>query len=96
VARTDDTAQTEAAMTVDVGKLIGQALEEKRTKPRVGMTVIYYVDGPSDGRVSSAKVIRVHDRDKIDIELRDGSRHAATWAGASRAPRPAGSWDFIV
>lgn len=104
MARSDDAAQArEKALTVDVGKLMGQALEEKRTKPRVGMTVIYFIDGPTNGRTRAAKVTRVIDRDRVELQwqTRRGHRYdsepvTATYAPASRAPRPAGSWDFIV
>ncbi len=90
-------------MTVDVGKLIGQALEEKRTKPRVGMTVIYFIDGPTDGRTRAAQITRVIDRDRVELKWQvrrkhryDGGPVVATYAPASSAPRPAGSWDFLV
>jgi len=79
-----------------IGEILGQALDEKRTKPRVGMTVICFVDGPTDGRTCSAKVVRVHDRDRVDLQLRTGELVTATYAGASSAPRPPQSWDFIV
>jgi hypothetical protein len=86
-------------------------LDEKRAELlRPGMTVVVFIDGPSDGRVRAAKVMRVIDHDTVELEFTQGPPYArrsphtpatrprltATYAGSRGAPRPANSWDFIV
>lgn len=82
------------------GDLMNKTLSERRRKPRVGQTVVYYIDGPANERVSAAKIVHVIDVDTVELELRDGrrftSRYASAWTSPNNTPRPPGSWDYIV
>lgn len=76
--------------------IVQTSLEQRRTKPRVGQTVVCYYDGPSDGRTVAGRVVKVRNRDIVDLELRTGERVTAKYAPASAAPRPPLSWDFML
>jgi len=79
--------------------ITGDAVRWKQLKPKVGNTVVYYINGDMLS-VRRGRVVNVIDHDTVHIDLYgsgntpNGGRVEAR--RATEPPRPAASWDFIV